>query len=45
MPFYVFDGQRTFSGAQPVEAFLRAIDGYQVSGAGWEASRVARNGA
>ncbi|MDP9456900.1 MAG: hypothetical protein CYG60_06110 [Actinobacteria bacterium] len=30
VPFYVFDGVRTVSGAQPVEAFLRALDGARV---------------
>lgn len=27
VPLYVFDGGRTVAGAQPVEAFLRAMDG------------------
>ena len=27
VPFYVFDGGRTISGAQPVEEFLQALDG------------------
>ena len=30
VPFYVFDGGRTISGAQPVEEFLRALDGVRV---------------
>ena len=30
VPFYVFDGGRTVSGAQPVEVFLQALDGVRL---------------
>ena len=34
VPFYVFDGVHTVSGAQPVEEFLRALDGVRADRAG-----------
>lgn len=34
VPFYAFDGGRTVSGAQPVEVFLRALDGARAEHAG-----------
>ena len=34
VPFYVFDGVQTVSGARPVEDFLRALDGVRTDRAG-----------